>query len=85
MTPKFDSSFPEGTHTIQHIKYNYYFGENGEEFTSADVGYNCMEIVEHQTSGEGDKWFYDVLYDNGQVLRVFNPHEVIFTPKKPSV
>lgn len=87
MKPSFDLSFPEGTHTIQFITYNYYFGpENGEEYKEAIVGVaGVVNIVEHQAGGEGDKWFYDVHYDNGQVLRVFHPHEVVFTPKKPSI
>ena len=34
-----------------------------------------LEIQEHQARGEGDKWFYDVIYEN-KTERIFNPESV---------
>ena len=32
---------------------------------------NIVAIEEHAASGEGDKWFYDVIYKDGQIVRHF--------------
>ena len=32
------------------------------------------QIDEHRAAGEGDKWYYDVVYGNGNAIhRIFNP------------
>ena len=41
-------------------------------------------IIEHRAGGEGDKWFYDITYDDGRVVRVFNPIEVGLEEEKPT-
>ena len=54
-----------------------------EDFKLAQVGIDGVEdIQEHTAAGEGDKWFYDVYYDDGSVLRTFNPHSVVYNPIK---
>ena len=79
---------------IKSIKWNgriesrYYNGEsigNDYNFNEAIVRDNdytnnntVKEIREHTAGGEGDKWYYDIYYDNGKMLRVFNPIEVSF-------
>jgi hypothetical protein len=55
------------------------FGDND----LARVGHNyysrmVKEIEQHAAQGEGDKWFYDIIFDNDEKLRVFNPVEVEF-------
>ena len=35
--------------------------------------YWVVEILEHQARGEGDKWYYDIIGDNWNVTRVFQP------------
>ena len=60
------------------------FDKDTVKSVSAGVG-NVIEIHEHQCGGEGDKWFYDVEFENGQFLRIFNPNivEFYFTEKIP--
>ena len=41
-----------------------------------------VEIVEKQAWGEGDKFFYDIVYEDGKVIRIFNPHIVHFKRKE---
>jgi hypothetical protein len=43
------------------------------------VGRNqVLSIVEHCAKGEGDKWYYDVNFDDGKTLRIFNPDSIIY-------
>ena len=35
-------------------------------------------ISQHAAQGEGDKWFWDVEYDNGETMRLFDVHTVIY-------
>lgn len=81
MTPK----------TVVEVRYNYrqpvMETSNGgeridcypEDYDSAKVGEkDVTEISEHKAAGEGDKWFYDVVYKTGKVERIFNPFFVEF-------
>jgi hypothetical protein len=73
--------------TVTGIQYNYYpgslNGEYPERYVEEMVGYRGVaKIDEHPAGGEGDKWFYDVHYDNGYMTRIFNPHIVFFAPEK---
>jgi hypothetical protein len=44
-----------------------------------EVGQNgVVKIEEHRARGEGDRWYYDVYYKSGRVLRLFNIDEVCF-------
>jgi hypothetical protein len=69
---------------ITRILFNWYASsENGEESSIRTVGTDygkpsgiCIEIREHYAAGEGDKWYYDVLYDSGMSERIFNPNMV---------
>ena len=57
----------------------------GEDYNTAEVGKKHItndivkETIEHRAYGEGDKLFYDVIFDNGTELRVFNPNYTIRT------
>ena len=42
---------------------------------------NVLEIQEHQAAGEGDKWFWDIVYRNDEILRVFNPELITYDTK----
>ncbi len=42
----------------------------------------CLKIEEHRAAGDGDKWFYDVHFENGKIVRVFNPNTVEFKTGK---
>ncbi len=51
--------------------------EAGEEFADYEVGKkDVIEIGEHQPHGANDKWYYDVIFENGAIIRVFNPNSV---------
>jgi len=50
-----------------------------ETFRSAAVGVKgCTLIEEHRAQGEGDRWYYDIHFENGTVIRTFNPNQVVF-------
>ena len=34
------------------------------------------EITEHRAAGEGDKWYYDIVFIDDTEMRVFNPNLV---------
>lgn len=71
--------------TINCINYNWFFSTNESStgFESRQVGIlygnvRCVNIEEHPAAGEGDKWYYDIYYSDGNKVRVFNPNEVFF-------
>ncbi len=42
-------------------------------------GIKVVEIGEHHPRGPGDLWFYEVVLDNGQIVRVFNMTRVVLS------
>ena len=71
---------------ITTIVFNWFAinPESGEEFTSYKVGVDyrgrkVIEIIEHLPKGEGDRLWYDIIWDNGENERVFNPNQIFFT------
>jgi hypothetical protein len=68
---------------IKEIQYDWYFTPEGEEYKKYRVGSDGVSaIVEHRAQGDGDKWFYDVHFEDGRVERIFNINKVILEPKK---
>lgn len=79
---------------ITKLTYNWHQVGNtadglGDDYYVAEVGKECYvnklevkEINEHRAAGEGDKWYYDVVYANGTEMRIFNPSTVLKTPEK---
>lgn len=68
---------------IMELRFNYcpsvsdgesLFGEEWEEAKITDD--NIDSIHEHKPAGEGDRWFYDIVYTDGTVIRIFNPNLV---------
>lgn len=50
------------------------YKDNRDTPLCAEVGkFGVTEIIEHCAGGEGDRWFYDIVYDESYTLRVFNP------------
>lgn len=50
-----------------------------DEFDTYKLGvHGVIEIKEHAAQGEGDKWYYDVITEDGVLIRVFNPHKAIY-------
>jgi len=68
----------ENSHTIDSIWFIDVHSGNPRE---AKVGESCTKIEEHVAGGEGDKWFYDIHYDETKIFRVFNPLHVHFIAK----
>lgn len=75
---------------ITKIQYNWHqVGDNegmGEDYEVESVGGICRhnkievkEIKEHRAAGEGDKWFYDVIFIDETEMRLFNPNLVFRT------
>ena len=55
----------------------------GNEMVYASVDHLAVtSIEEHLAMGEGDKLFYDIIYFDGNVVRVFNPIEVGFEDER---
>ena len=37
---------------------------------------SIIEIKQHSAQGEGDRWYYTILFDNGNEQMIFNPLRV---------
>ena len=57
-----------------HVGGTYYKDEHSRK--------TCIEIYEHKAEGEGDKWYYDVKFDDGSINRIFNPNEIFIKEEK---
>lgn len=69
------------------VRFNYYpgsiVGEYPERYEERILGIGgVIEIREHPAGGDGDRWFYDVVYENGSMERIFNPHQVFYQSKQ---
>lgn len=40
-----------------------------------------ISILEHEARGEGDKWYYDLILDNGDKIRLFDVGRVYYSEK----
>lgn len=61
---------------IKKVYYDWFGGQLGEGFRCAEIGEKgVVKIVEHQAMGEGDKWYYDIIHEDGSILRIFNPNK----------
>ncbi|KIO75596.1 hypothetical protein TH53_19860 [Pedobacter lusitanus] len=70
---------------IINVTYNWRVVSDGHQtIDCADeyhVGVNgVVTIEEHQAMGSGDRWFYNIVFDNGNELKIFNPNTVLTTP-----
>ena len=66
---------------IEQIKYNWFYSnENGEECNVYRVSTNddIISIKEHTAQGEGDKFYYDVVFKDEHIERIFNINSVIY-------
>lgn len=70
---------------ISELHYNYRASASDgkevfcEDWNTAKVGEKGVTAIhEHSAGGEGDRWFYDILHEDGNVIRTFNPCKVIF-------
>lgn len=72
--------------TIVEIIYNWSPATSdgreqfGESFESHKVGEKgVLSIFEHPSRGEGDKWYYDVEFEDNTSKRIFNPNTISYT------
>jgi len=63
---------------IRRITYNWFSTEEyGPDFSEFEVGKVGVEkIEEHRPAGEGDRLWYEVTFDNGVMIKVFNINTV---------
>lgn len=68
---------------ITKIFYNWMYGtDHGEDYSIHTVGLNNVtKIDQHTALGEGDKWHYDVHFEDGSMERIFNINKVFFVGK----
>lgn len=43
--------------------------------------HNVVEIQEHLPRGDGDRLWYDIVFNDGHIIRVFNPSYVTLYPE----
>ncbi len=78
---------------ITKIHYNWHQSGDGKEFGEdyyvAKIDQQehatkktVKEIIEHCATGEGDKWYYDIIFIDKTRVRVFNPNKVFYDDKE---
>ena len=68
---------------IVQLITDWFYTPDGDGFDHYEVGKNeIKEIREHLPQGEGDRLWYDVEYENGNVKRLYNPNSVSFVKEK---
>lgn len=78
---EFRTGYYKPTHVIRTVTHNWFWSpsENSEGYVKFVVGEKgVVEIIEHVAGGEGDKWYYDIVFEDDSVTRLFNPNEVTF-------
>lgn len=61
------------------IKYNWYPTGDSEDYFQYEVGKeNVKYIVEHPAQGEGDKYFFEVWFEDNTMVAIFNPNQVFY-------
>ena len=60
---------------VQLVTNWFAIPEHGEDYETYDLGKDgIVKITEHASCGEGDRWFYDIYYDDDRKKRIFNPN-----------
>lgn len=79
---------------VKQVNFNWFFTpENGEEFSTVSCGQfatslgvagnKCISIEQHTPAGEGDRFYYDAIFADGQRIRIFNPNQVFYFQPNP--
>lgn len=66
-----EREFDHGDKTIAYVTSDH------QLYTVGSLG--VVAIKEHAARGEGDRWFYDVHYEDGKVIRIFQPLEACYS------
>lgn len=72
---------------IQKVIYNWYIDPDNDPIESyfalneaivpfLDWGI-ITDIIEHELQVEGDKYWIDVFFENGNSQRIFNPNQIL--------
>lgn len=66
---------------ITQIDYNFRLASDGYHTIDVVDSYflgsqNVVEIIEHPAMGEGDKWFWTVIFENGDEHILFNVNKI---------
>jgi hypothetical protein len=40
-------------------------------------GHHIKEITQHASQGEGDKWFWTIVFEDGSEVMIFNPTKIV--------
>lgn len=69
---------------VIRITYNWYATSNAdypEQYGEYIKGLNGVSrIHEHEAKGDGDRWYYDVYFNDSSFVRIFNPNIVCYHP-----
>jgi hypothetical protein len=64
---------------IKKIIYDWFISKDHPYWRNYTIGKNgVIKIKEHRAAGEGDKWFYDVYFEDKHKERIFNINQVIY-------
>lgn len=64
---------------VTKITHNWFYTEDGESEYTYEVGEkNVKYIVEHPAQGEGDRYFFEVWFEDETMIAIFNPNLVWF-------
>lgn len=59
------------------IDHNWFYTPDGDGSYTYEIGKdNVKQIIEHVPRGEGDRWFYMIVFEDGKEIYVFNPNMV---------
>ena len=62
-----------------------YHDENGNPQRAIIGMGGVKEISQHSAMGEGDKWYWEIVYEDGRITVVFDAKVVEHTPDKQEV
>ena len=59
------------------VKSIVYRDDHGMDIDFSVGRYGVLSIVQHTPRGEGDKWYYDVVFENSIIQRLFTFDRVV--------
>ena len=74
---------------VVKLRFNYRQTDNSNtayhEFDEAEIGKKfdgklVTKIDMHSAAGEGDRWYFDIVFEDNTMTRTFNPNESYFEP-----
>lgn len=70
---------------VKKLRFNYYTTPEGPKYEEVELGKKgVVQIGEHLPQGLGDIMYYEVMYEDGAMLRVYLPNTVFFEKVNPS-